>query len=203
MNWIKRLAMLLFLEHPLITIFLGCLVLGEDMLVFFSILSGRGLIPFWEVILFGFFGVLAGNTVYFFLAKTKLLKKIEKKIDLDKKYGRLSKLIYGLRKKNTLFLLIIAKFIISVRLGTVLYLSAKGMSYKKFIKQDLIAFFIWGAIMLPAGWLLGRGISVVFNVAHDFKLVLSIAILVFAVYLLVEWIVAEIVLKKLGLVKNK
>jgi membrane protein DedA with SNARE-associated domain len=63
------------------------------------------------------------------------------------------------------------------------------------MKYDLLATFIWVAIMLPAGWLVGRGFSLLFDIASDLKKALLIAVIVFAVYYALERLIGRRIIK--------
>lgn len=182
--------------NPILTVLVGSMFLGEDVLVFLAILSGKGMIPVWIIIVFGVIGIILGDIFYFSLGKTWFVRGLEKKLDRSRKLRVLYSVIHYYAEKNRLLTMIVSKYVYGIRLLVIFYMSARGMNLRKFLPYNLLATSIWAMIMLPAGWLVGRGISWVFNAANDIKKIITIAVIIFLAYYIIERLVAHFIVRK-------
>lgn len=197
--------LMLFFQHSYLLSYLGGIA-GEEpllFLVFISSLSSQTTIPIWIMILFGIAGILTFDSALFLFSRTDLASYIFHRARFIKKYAALPQIIGNLEGKYHLLTMMFSKFIFSVRIPLVAYLSRRGMKYKKFIFYDIISVTAWGVIMIPLAWLAGRGFSKGLGIAEDAIIAVSIALMFVAiVYLLNRLIMDEILIKR-GLVKNK
>ncbi|VVB78327.1 SNARE associated Golgi protein [uncultured archaeon] len=182
---------LLLQTHPYIITFLVALV-SEEMLVFFAILSGRGIINFWIVFSVGVFAVLIFDSVVFIIGKSKFGKYIETRFFPENKMDQKIKLIH---KKRSLVYLIITKFVWGTRIPSIFYYSVSGMRYKKFILYDFISLIIWGSLMLTSGWLAGRGFAELLKIMRGSERLLAMilvgALIIYLIHLLIKRLISK------------
>ncbi|MDP2926191.1 MAG: VTT domain-containing protein [Nanoarchaeota archaeon] len=195
-NIFNELALLVSLHPYMISFISG--VISEELVVFLAILSGRDLLPFWIVLIFGTLGALFLNSLWFLLGKSRFGKKIDHYFlkKLKKHKSHIQKL-YSINRKRNLFYLIGTKFIYGTRNVAAFYYGMKGMGYKKFIVYDSIAMIIWALIMLPAGWLAGNGFNRLLKLTRGVEKFLAVILFSAIVIYIIQHIIRKI------LVRNK
>lgn len=170
---------LLVVQNPFFVSFLSG-VLSEELLIFVAALAGRGLLQIWIVFLFGIFGILTIDTIWFVLGKSRLIRYLkDHKMFSDK--GETMGKIHHLAKKHQIVSLFVTKFIYGTRVITIIYHSAKEMPYRKFIFYDSLSVIIWALIMVTIGWLAGRGFTQILGVARGIERILAIILVVVVV----------------------
>lgn len=200
-----RLGMFLFMYHPILTSFLSGLI-SEELLIFTAVLSGRGLLSFWFVFVFGILGVMVLDSFLFYIGRTKFIQGIGESRLFSKRVRNLEKKIHEVSKKHMLVSFCMTKFIYGTRMAYIIYHSAKELPYKKFLFYDTLALVIWAAVMLPIGWLAGRGFTRVLAIARGTEKLLAGILIVVIIFYIANRIVTRILFhetkgKKSG--KNK
>ena len=184
------------MSHNYIISFAAGLI-TEELVLFLAILSGKGGIPFWAVFFFGILGALCIDIVYFILARTKFITYLRKIRLVSKSFGKMPKFVRNFGEKNKLANLIVSKFIYGTRMISIMTISIKGIKFEKFIAYDLLALIIWGVILLPLGWLAGRGITSFLHVAKNLEKFLLFALLIIIIYHLLIKVIIPRILKKI------
>lgn len=198
MSWLKELGIFLFVFNPMLSVFLGTLLLGEDALLIFAILSGKGIIPLWMILALGLPAVMISDSIYYLVGKTKVFAKIKKTKHGGKMESAIEHLCRLLGKKRIILILSISKFVYGFRLLMLFHLSSRGMKYLKYIKYDLVATLVWAVIMIPLAWLVGRGFGLFFDVAKDIEKTLGIVFIIFLVYYLFMRGMSSYVIRKIN-----
>lgn len=194
MVMLRGILEVLLLAHPVITSFISGF-LSEDIIIFYAILAGKELIPFWIVITFGLLGILMGDSMHFLIGKLKIIKKLERKIQYDKKFGLLTSTVRKFGDKSDVKLFTLTKFVYGLRLASVMYLSARGMKFARFFYLEIMSTLIWAVIMIPAGWLVGKGFFLIFSVAKGIEKTLTFALLLFIIYYLFVRLISKYVME--------
>ena len=179
-------------NHPYLSTLIAAFF-SEELLVFLSILSGRGMINFWIVYFFSIIGLLIFDSVIFALGKTGLGRHIEERFFPKRK---MEEKIRFANTKKRLFYLIVTKFVWGTRIPSLFYFSASGMHYSKFVKYNLISLFIWASIMLTSGWFAGKGFHKLLNLTQGFEKFIAILFLAVIIFFLVNQIVRKILQKE-------
>jgi membrane protein DedA with SNARE-associated domain len=166
-------------------------MLSEETLFLLAILSGSGSFPFWTLFVFGFFGIILADTIYFFLGHTKLFQYIRHNYFISKRYFTIRKKLVKFSDKNKLVFLILSKFIYGTRAASALFLGARKMNFAYFIAADILAVLVWESVMLPLAWLSGKGIYSLLKIIRGFERFFFVILLLFAIYYLIVRNLAE------------
>jgi membrane protein DedA with SNARE-associated domain len=160
-------------------------MLSEETLFLLAILSGSGSFPFWTLFVFGFFGIVLADIIYFFLGHTKLFQYLWHNYFGSERYRTIRKILVKFSDKNKLVFLILSKFIYGTRAASALFLGARKMNFAYFITIDILAVLIWESVMLPLAWLSGKGIYSLLKIMRGFERFFLVVLLFFAIYYLV------------------
>ncbi len=173
--------------------FFGVGIGGEAAILVLAFLAASNVIPIYAVIIFGFLGTVTADCLWYFIARYKVFLKIKNWKSISKKYKLLEKKIEKISLKNDFFILLIAKFLIGTWIITILYLNAKDLSMKRFMKIAIPAGFVWAVVLFIIGFLAGKGF---YTLLYLFKnLQIAVMFLVFFVilfYLLSSWITDKV-----------
>jgi len=177
---------------PPIAFFAG--FLSEDVLLFLSILSGSEHLPLIIVFVFGFLGAITHDSILIFLGRTKAAHSIKKRVDLSKRdYGMMEKIADKIRNNSLFLTLFISKFIYGVRTIVLLYSSNKDKKFIHFFSLNALAVLLYCLIMVPLGYLAGKGFSQFLGYMKGlerFLLVFVVTLLIF--YILKDHIISFI-----------
>jgi membrane protein DedA with SNARE-associated domain len=193
----------LFYAHYFIIAFAGGL-LGEEVLLFLAFLSVHMKLSIWVVLPFGFLGILAFDSIWFALNRTRFAGWIKEKIPWLSGGVIVERIIDRFGGKYRITTMILSKFIFSVRIPLIMYLSNTKMKYKSFIIRDILAVGVWAVIMIPLVMLAGRGFVGGMQAAENLGRIIGIAILFIAVlYLINRVIFDELLMKGFKSIKEK
>lgn len=167
-------------------IFLGAAFGGEPGVLALSFLAAQGLFPLWLYILIAFLGVLSSDSLYFFLGKTKLARRL-----IEHRYaaGTIAVIMEAIdrlsRGKHTLAF-VLAKFIVGTRAVIIMYVSKTGLSYKYFLRHNLLAIIIWLAVVHTTGYLAGLGFAYVSQILENVYAGLGFVLLFLIVVFIIQ-----------------
>ncbi len=176
--------------------FIAPIISGENGVIILAFLSAQGYFAPWIVFLFGSLGMLAIDSIWFLLMKTKFLEKRKEKYRNYETYRKIEARIESLSHKSDIMIIMISKILIGTRILIIIYLSLRNISYFKFMKYNILPTFIWGAGLTLIGWLAGRGYYNLSQVSNNLFLGLTfIASLVMAFYLIMslirKWLIGK------------
>jgi len=132
--------------------------LSEDILLFLTILAGTNIVPLYHVLLFGFLGIMLHDTLFFFLGRSRFISYLKNFVSKDKR-KELIAFVHKYNGKGYFVLLAVSKFIYGIRAATIFYASHKEKSYLRFFIFNTLSILLWFVVMIPLGWLAGRGFS--------------------------------------------
>ena len=182
--------------HNYFISFLGG-ALSEEFVVFFAILSGRGVLPFWVVFVFGSLGALFINFLWFLAGGSVFGKRLSNwLLNTEKKIEVNSEINY-VNKKKSLIYLIATKFVYGTRSVTAVYYGMKGMSYRRFLIYDSIAILVWASIMVSAGWLAGKGFDRILRFTKGFDRLLAIILLTLVIIYFLNKLIRRLFVKNI------
>jgi membrane protein DedA with SNARE-associated domain len=183
----------IFEAHKILVSILGSFLIGEEYVLFASVMSGRGIIPIWEVILIGIIGMIILDSLWFLAARTKwatyILKFERRNSDAKERESFVETIGNKLAKTHPLTFLSLSKFIYGTRVISIIYASIRGEKFWNFVKYDLIAIGIWCAVMSPLGWIAGRGSTFLLEAAKSTEKVLALVLFLFAALYLLNLLV--------------
>jgi len=181
--------------------FLGSLLIGEEVLVFLSILAGKGIISLWNIFLYGFLGSLLGDLFWFYIGRTRIIDWLKKVKFIRKSYGHSKPLLEKLSVREMhgwkcLIYFGASKFMGVIKVLAVVYASRRKMKFSRFIKWNVPALILWMIPMLFAGWLAGKGFTLLLIVLKNLQMALGLAVIIAIIlYIAVKW-GAEWLIKK-------
>jgi membrane protein DedA with SNARE-associated domain len=167
-------------------IFLGAAFGGEVAVISLAFLAAQGVFPFPSYLGIAFLGTLFSDSIWFILGRTKTAEKI-----VDHKYAKktivvIFEAIKKISKGNHLFAFIFAKFLIGTRIVVIFYISKTKIAFLKFIKNDLLAIFIWLSILSLIGVLSGLGFDYLSSVLKNVYAGIGFVVLVLLLFFVVQ-----------------
>ena len=176
----------------LVSGFLG----GEEIILFLSFLSGQGTLPFWILFVFAYIGTIASNILWYFAGKTIIIDKIVHWKKIRKTYEKIVHLIDKSKKRNEILALFVTKVIYGTRIITIMLLSKKGMSFLQFVIYSSTATLVWYIIVIPIGWLAGRGFTFLFEILENLQLAIAFIVSAIVVFYIIRVAVHNYIVKK-------
>ena len=165
-------------------------LISEDLIFIMSIIYYSKISNLLVIALFGFLGlVLQGIFIYSF---TRYLSRsrTEKKFYHGLRNKTLFKFVKHIEKRNYFWTLFISKFVYGTRILSIIYVAHRESNIIKFIKNNLLATALWITVIIPIGFLAGKGFSELFLFLRGFEKILLIVIIVFVILkLLRDWVV--------------
>lgn len=184
----------IFVNHFYTASFLSGL-LGEEVVLFLTFMASHSLMHVKMVFVLAPLGLILMDIVYFSIGRIGV-KKLSQKLVFLRRYATIPHIIVGFEKKRPLLALIFTKFVFSTRIPLMIYMGARGMSYGVFVGYDLIALYVWAAVMIPLAWLAGRGFTTGLNLVKDFSAFIGLAIIFCIIVYFVNRIVGNYLLRE-------
>ncbi len=180
----------LFISHyhylEYFAVFLGAAFGGELALFAFGFLAAHNVISIYFFIIFGFLGTLSSDSLWFFLGRTDLVKKIVTHRYAHSTIAVIDKAVNRVSRGNNLTALIIAKFLIGTRALFIMHFSTKAIHFKKFIHYDSIAILSWFAVIIPIGFLSGLGFVYFSSIVKNVYIAVGFILLIIFIAILLE-----------------
>lgn len=134
-------------------IYLGLIFEGELFLISTGILVHLGALNFWFALLFillgglskTFLGYLLGEFLYEKFNHHRFFRYIEKRV-----YGIMPRF-----KEKPFWSIFVSKFIMGANYIVVIFCGYEKIDYKKFLKAEITATFIWAPLLLSLGFFFG------------------------------------------------
>lgn len=131
---------------------------STEILLVLSALAGAGEIPIWVVFVFGLLGEIVHDIVFFYLAKTRFIFWVKKKLKILKGTNKVEELIEKTAYGGYFIPILMAKFVYGVRDALILYVGHKEKDFGKYFAACFPASVISLAVLTGLGWLGGKGI---------------------------------------------
>lgn len=169
-------------------------LIGGDIAVFIlAFLAGQEILPFSEVILGGFLGMFLLDAFWFATPRSSWGKKLRERGVQFQKYRALEAKIESFSHKSDILILFISKVLVGTRILTLVYLSLRTLSFRRFLIYNALATFPWVVILGLTGWFVGLGHSTLDHAYHSITvgalyLTLAGAIFYCALWLIRQWI---------------
>src|SRR3989338_11494329 len=182
---------LLLVQYSYWIVSLAALLGGEELLIFFSILSGHGLLSIWAVAVIGFLGILISDIFWFFIARTKTFERLKNKSKRYALYKHATNIIKKFSHENDFLYLLFTKFLYGLRIISVLRVSRRKKSFWMFLLLDALAILILSAIMLFRSWFIGNTFFTAINIFEDLHKIALLAISVIVALYVVESVIKK------------
>ncbi|MDP2789473.1 MAG: hypothetical protein Q8O46_05570 [bacterium] len=165
-EWLRALI----LNYPLlqyIIIFLGAAFGGEIALFVFSFLAAQNVISMTFLVLLSFLGVLASDSMWLFLGKTRFMQKIILHRYANPTISLIALAIEKVSRGNHMLALVFVKFLIGTRIVMLLYISNLPLSFLKFLRYNALATLLWLLVVIPIGFISGLGFTYIAKVSEN------------------------------------
>lgn len=179
-DWIEWLRVFIFhyasLEY--LIIFLGVSFAGEVAILPLGFLAAQGTVSIFALLIFGLMGTLFSDVLWFFLAKTTIVKKMISHHYANKTISVVHQAINRISKGNYLATLILAKFVVGTRILLIMYISTTDIGFKRFVRYNVIAIFLWLVIVASIGFISGLGFTYFAEILENMYAAIGFVLLV-------------------------
>jgi membrane protein DedA with SNARE-associated domain len=149
---------MLLTAYRLPAVFFGAFFFGDSVVLTAAYLAGQLQWPVVPIFLAAFLGTAVADTMWFFAG-----------VFLAPRFTNMQ-FLQGEREKAAVFLrkligekpqygLILIKFVYTGRIAMILYVAARGLSFKVFVIYNSIGIALWLIVFFPLGYLAGRGVG--------------------------------------------
>ena len=170
---------------------------GEEAILFLTFLASENTLHLQIILILAPLGLLFMDTLYFYLGRFKLSKKVSEELHTIGKAKGVLPWIIRFSGRHSLLALIITKFIYGTRIPLMVYYNTRGMKYKRFLIYDFVALELWAVIMIPLAWLAGRGLTLGLHLIKDFSKIAGTAILFIIAWYIANKIIAYVFTKRM------
>lgn len=184
----------LFFTHTYLISFLAGF-LSEDLLLLLAIASGGSRLDFFALCIFGFIGVVIHDTVIYVFAHIPLLKRWIMRMEQKESHKPLVRFIERLGRGDYVIPLCISKFIYGTRVALILYFGHKEKRFWRFFCVNTFAVFLWFLVMMPIGWLAGRGFTQVLGVVRGVEKALGMFVVFIVLAVILNAFFKRVLLK--------
>jgi membrane protein DedA with SNARE-associated domain len=160
--------------HRLPAVFVGAFFFGDSVFFTAAYLAGQLQWPVFPIFATAFIGTAAADTMWFFLG-IFFAQKFSGTGFMRHRREKAAALLARLTGERPAYALIFIKFLYGSRIAMILYVAARGLSFRTFAIYNSIGIFVWLAIFFPVGYLAGKGISSSFPILN----VIEAAVIVF------------------------
>lgn len=168
-------------------IFFGAFFFAESVILAASFLAANGLWSVSSVFIFCLLGTLLSDLFWFFLGM-RFLKITGQWFVYKSVYDKITKFLDKLTKNKPFLALLFIKFLYGTRFLTIVYLSIRKISLRNFILYDLIGTSLWLCVIVPIGWLAGRGASHLISIYRGFNYTILALIIFLILFKTIEWL---------------
>lgn len=180
------------MAYHLPAIFVGSFFFGETVILTASFLAAQG---WWSpFVVFGLslIGTLASDIIWFLLGN-----RVVHSERWDKYKEKYVHIVHFLERKTgqrPYRALLFIKFMYGTRILTIVYLSVRKVGFWKFLLYDILSTAILLAVLIPIGYLAGKGYENLVHVFHNVTYGITALVGIFILYKLVTlWLGKKIV----------
>ena len=169
---------------------------GELGVIAVSFLFSDSINNFLIVLFFSFLGMLFIDSVWFFLARSKLFNNFKNWKSISKHYKKIEEKIEKFTHGKDALVLLLAKLLAGTRIFIMLYLGGRKLSYKKFLYYDFLPTLIWAVLLVTIGLLAAKGFTSIIEIFQDIQIGITFLILcIFILYGVQRWISTQFMKK--------
>ena len=168
-------------------IFIGLIFEGEFFIIFTGILAHLGALNFWFSLVFVFVGALSKTFIGY-----KLGECLFEKFNHHRIFKFLQKKVYNFFprfKVKPFWSIFISKFIIGANNIVIIFSGFEKISYKQYLKAEILATIIWAPLLLYLGFFFSYTALHISREIWQFSLVIIILFIIFTLFdKLVSWL---------------
>jgi membrane protein DedA with SNARE-associated domain len=186
--WLKPLIV----THAYLISFIAVILWGDISVLSISFLAAQGFIPLLAVAIIAVAATFVADSLWFLLSVSGVMDHVPIWKPFHGTYLRLERRIEKISRHNDLIMLLLSKFVYGTRIVTIAYLAhSKKIKYTKFIEHDMISSILWLTLLVPIGWLAGKGFWWISNVLSDLRLAITFVIAVIALFVIFEELIRK------------
>jgi membrane protein DedA with SNARE-associated domain len=141
----------LIVQYGLITVFAGCLLEGETVLLLAGYAAHRGYLDFADVLGVAILGAVLGDQGWFLLGRRSGNRLIARRPWLDGKVRRALRLI----ERHPVKILLAMRFAWGLRIALPLAVGMSRVPWRRFLLLNLLSALLWAPLVAGAGYLFG------------------------------------------------
>jgi membrane protein DedA with SNARE-associated domain len=141
----------LIAQYGLITVFAGCLLEGETVLLLAGYAAHRGYLDFPDVVCVAVLGAVLGDQGWFLLGRRQGNRLITHRPWLDGKVHRALRLI----ERHSTRILLAMRFVWGLRIALPLAVGMSRVPWRNFLLLNLLSALLWAPLVAGAGYLFG------------------------------------------------
>jgi len=164
--------------YQLPLVFIGAFLFGETVIISAAFLASQGAMSIFYVALLAFLGTVISDSLWFYFGNYLFWQR-KYLIDNDKYQWVIDQIRQKTGNKSFLALLFI-KFLYGTRVLTIIYLSTQKLKFRTFLLFNSLGTMIWLSVILPIGWLAGKGIANFVSLLNKIEYLL-IALVIFVI----------------------
>lgn len=178
--------------------FLAPFLAADFGILLMGFLSAQNLNTTIIPIIFCSLGLIVLDSGWFLIIKSKWIHKFKKKY-FTKKFIKIEKQIEQISHNKDQWILFISKFLVGTRALIIIYISSKEkLTYRQFLKYDLIASSLWVTLLTTIGWFAGQGFFALKNAYNGLKIAaLFLIIVMIGIYFIKKVIKHFLITQKL------
>ena len=179
-----KIAETLILYRQL-AIFLGSFLFAESVIFTASFLSAQGFWPLTTVFIFVFLGAIISDFFWYF-GRLFFLKFTRQWLLYKNAYNKLSAFVDKITYNKPFLALLFMKFLYGTRFLIIIYIAMRQVKLKTFLFYDIIGTIIWLLVIIPIGWLAGKGAYNIIPIYKNIGYSIFILILSFVIFKLIS-----------------
>ena len=166
-------------------IFLGSFLFAESVVFTASFLSAQGFWPPLAVFWFALLGTVLSDLFWYF-GGMYFLKITHQWSLFQNGYNKLSAFVDKITKHKPFLVLIFIKFLYGTRFLILIYISTRGVKLKTFLFYDIFGTLLWLYVIIPIGWLAGKGVYNFIPIYRNIGYIIFILIVSFLIFKIIN-----------------
>ncbi len=183
-EWL-RAFILNYPSFEYIIVFLGAVLGGEPALFLLGFLAAQGVVSVIAIVVLSYVGAFIPNAIWYFLGNTHMIQRLSSHRYTTHTVSVITEAVERASRGSHLLALIIIKFLVGTPVLLVMYTSKTKLSIKEFFYYQSVATLLSVMVIMPAGYLSGRGFTyftqVFENVYAAIGFILAILIILMAI----------------------
>ncbi len=175
-------------------IFFGTFFLAESIVLASSFLAAQGFWSIKTVFVFSLLGTVSCDFFWYFWG-LRFLKITHQWNTCLNIYDKIAFFADKVTRRSAFLMFLLMKFLYGTRFLMVIYLGAQKMRFLKFVVYDLIVTCIWLLVVIPIGWLAGRGMYSFFLIYKNLNYVFIALIILIIIFKLAQRLIYGKIIK--------
>ena len=169
---------------------------GDAAAIGLAFLSAQGHYPLWTLFTFGVVGTVFADSVWFFIAKQRVVNTIRNGGRFSARYQKVEETVVRLSHSNDFLLLLLAKYIYGTRILTIFYVSLKELAFGKFLIYSSVTTVLWIIPICTIGWLAGMGFDMVLTMFRNVQLALAFLLVLVVLFYVIQRVIKRWLIQK-------